>query len=133
MNPLLLGPLLEFGKNIIGRLIPDKEEQRKAEADFLKIAMEGELKTVIAQLEINAKEAAHPSIWVAGWRPYFGWVGGTGIAYQVLIRPLLSWLSAIKGWPEPPEVDVDTLMVVVGGLLGIGGLRSYEKKSGVSK
>lgn len=133
MNPLLLGPLLEMGKDLIGRLIPNKDEARKAESEFLKMAMDGELKQVIAQLEINAKEAAHPSIWVAGWRPYFGWVGGTGIAYQVLIRPLLSWYSAMNDIPIPPDIDTDTLMVVVGGLLGIGGLRSFEKRTGVAK
>ena len=132
MNPLLLGPLLDFGKNIIGQLFPDKEEARKAEAEFLRLAMDGELKQVIAQLQINAQEATHPSILVAGWRPYYGWVGGTGFGYAVLLQPLLSWLAAIKGWPTPPVLDVDLLMVVAGGMLGIGGLRTYEKRKGVA-
>jgi hypothetical protein len=133
MNPLLLAPLLDFGKEIIGRFFPDKEEARKAEAEFLRLAMDGELKQVIAQLQINAQEAAHPSIWVAGWRPWFGWVGGTGFAYAVLAQPLLSWLAAIKGWPAPPTLDTDLLLTVAGGMLGIGGLRTYEKRKGVTK
>ena len=102
MNPLLLAPLLDFGKDIIAKILPDKEEARKAEAEFLKMAMDGELKQVIGQLQINAAEAAHPSIWVAGWRPYYGWVGGTGFGYAVLLQPLLAWYSTIKGWPVPP-------------------------------
>ena len=133
MNPLLLGPLLDFGKDIINRFFPDKEEARKAEAEFLKLAMDGELKQVIAQLQINAVEAAHPSIWVAGWRPFYGWVGGAGFAYAVLFQPLFTWWATIKGWPVPPLLDVDLLMVVAGGMLGIGGLRTYEKRKGVAK
>ena len=133
MNPLLLGPLLSFGQDLIGRFFPDKEEARKAEAEFLRLTMDGELKQVIAQLEINAKEAAHPTIWVAGWRPAFGWVGALGFLYAVLLQPLLAWLAAVKGWPVPPVLDVDLLLVVVGGLLGIGGLRTYEKRTGIAK
>lgn len=133
MNPLLLGPLLDFGKDLIGRFFPNEDERRKAEADFLKLAMDGELKQVIAQLQINAQEAAHPSIFVAGWRPWFGWVGGTGFLYAVLAQPLLAWWAAIKGWPVPPVLDTDLLLTVAGGMLGIGGLRTYEKRKGVTK
>ena len=62
MNPLLLAPLLDVGKTLIDRFLPDQEAKRKAEAEFLAMAMQGELKQVMAQLEINAKEAAHPSM-----------------------------------------------------------------------
>jgi hypothetical protein len=133
VNPLLLGPILEVGKTLLDRFVPDPEAKRQAEADFLRMAMEGELKQTIAQLEINAKEAAHPSTWVAGWRPYFGWVGGTAFAYVGIIKPLLTWVAAIKGWPAPPDIDTEFLWVVVSGLLGIGGLRTFEKTKGVTK
>lgn len=133
MNPLLIAPLFDFGKDLINRFFPDKEEARKAEAEFMRLAMDGELKQVIAQLQINATEAAHPSIWVAGWRPFFGWVGGAGFVYAVLAQPLLAWYSAIKGWPAPPVLDTDLLLTVSLGMLGIGGLRTYEKRTGVAK
>jgi Holin of 3TMs, for gene-transfer release len=133
MNPLVLGSVLELGQTLLNRFIPDKEEARKAEAEFLKLAMDGELRQVLAQLEINAKEAEHASWWVAGWRPYFGWVGGTAFLYVGLLKPILAWISAIKGWPAPPDIDTEFLWVVVSGLLGIGGLRTYEKKQGVTK
>jgi hypothetical protein len=133
MNPLLLAPLLEFGKDMIGRFVPDKEEARKAEAEFLKLAMDGELKQVIAQLQINAQEAAHPSVWVAGWRPFFGWAGGAGFVYATIGQPMLSWWAAIQGWPTPPTLNLDLLWVVVTGMLGIGGMRTYEKRTGVTK
>ena len=132
MNPLLLGPLMEVGKTLIDRFLPDQEAKRKAEAEFLAMAMQGELKTVMAQLEINAKEAAHPSVFVSGGRPFFLWVGGVGFAYAVIIQPLLTWLAAIKGWPVPPNVNEDLLWVVVTGLLGLSGLRSAEKFKGVA-
>lgn len=133
MNPLLLAPLLEFGKGIIGRFFPDKEEARKAEAEFLRLAMDGELKQVIAQLEINAREASHPSVWVAGWRPFFGWVGGVAFAYSVIGQPILTWIAFARGWSAPPAVESDLLWTVITGMLGIGGLRTFEKSKGVTK
>lgn len=133
MNPLLIGTLLEFGKDILGRFFPNEEERRKAESEFLKLAMDGELKQVIAQLEINAREAQHPSVFVAGWRPFFGWIGGVGFFYATVAQPILVWYGAAKGWPAPPDVNLDLLWVVVTGMLGIGGLRTFEKSKGVSK
>ena len=133
MNPLLLAPLLEVGKTLLDRFIPDPEAKRAAEAEFLKMAMDGELKQTIAQLEINAREAAHPSIFVAGWRPFFGWSGGVGFVYATVGQPLLAWWAAIKGWPTPPTLNLDLLWAVITGLLGIGGMRTFEKTKGVTK
>jgi len=132
MNPLLLGPIFELGKEIINRFVPDKEEARKAEAAFVVMAAEGELKQIIAQLEVNAREAQHPSIFVAGWRPFFGWAGGVGFVYAVMLQPLLAWYSTIHAMPVPPELNLDLLWVVITGMLGIGGLRTFEKKIGVA-
>lgn len=133
MNPLILGPLLSLGKDLIDRFLPDPEKKREAEMELFKMAADGEMKQIIAQLEINAKEAAHPSLWVAGGRPFFLWIGGAGFGYAVLLQPMLSWLARIKGWPEPPLPDVDLLWVVVSGLLGISSLRSVEKIKGAAK
>lgn len=127
MNPLLLGPVMELGKTFISRIFPDKEAANKAEAEFLTMITTQEFSVVMAQLEINAKEAAHPSIWVSGGRPFFIWIGGVGFLYAVLVHPILVWVSRIKGWPEPPEVNTDLLWVVISGLLGLGTLRSIEK------
>lgn len=133
MNPLLLGSVLELGKDLIGRFFPNEEEKRKAEAEFLTLAAKGELQQVIAQLEINAREAAHPSVFVAGWRPFFGWAGGMGFVYATIGQPLLAWVAAVKGWPAPPSLNLDLLWVVITGMLGIGGLRTFEKAKGVTK
>lgn len=132
MNPLLLSPILEFGKTLISRFVPDKEAQAKAEAEMLTLLTTQDFQKVMAQLEINAKEAAHPSILVSGGRPFFIWIGGVGFLYAVLIQPLLVWASRINGWPEPPELDTDLLWVVISGLLGLGTLRSVDKAKGVA-
>lgn len=132
MNPLLLGPIFEIGKTLLDRFVPDPEKKAAAEMELVKMAADGELKQVIAQLEINAKEAAHPSIFVSGGRPLFMWIGGFGFGYATIVQPVLTWIARIKGWPEPPDVNSELLWVVVTGLLGIGGLRSVEKVKGVA-
>lgn len=132
MNPLILGPIFEVGKTLIERLVPDPEKRREAEMEMVRLAADGELKQVIAQLEINAKEAQHASVFVAGWRPFYGWAGGVGFVYAVIGQPLLAWFANIKGWPVPPALNMDLLWVVITGMLGIGGLRTIEKAKGVA-
>lgn len=134
MNPLLIGPVLEIGKSLLDRFGPeDKAKRMVMEAEFLKMAAEGELKQVIAQLEINAREAAHPSVWVSGWRPFFGWSGGAGFIYATILQPLLAWWAAMHNYPAPPVLNLDLLWVVITGMLGIGGLRTFEKSKGVAR
>ena len=127
MNPLLLGPLFELGKGIIDRLFPDPAAKAAAELELLKMTQAGDLQVILAQLAINAKEAENSSIFVAGWRPFVGWTCGVGLAYATVGVNLLSWLSTARGWPLPPDVDTDTLIYVLGAMLGIGGLRTIEK------
>lgn len=133
MNPMILAPVLEIGKTLLDRFVPDPEAKRQAEMELIRMAADGELKQVVAQLEINAREAMHPSVFVAGWRPFFGWAGGVAFVYATIVQPLLSWGATIKGWPVPPDLNLDLLWVVVTGMLGIGGLRSLEKVKRVTK
>lgn len=133
MNPLLLGPVFELGGKIIDRLFPDPAAKAAAELELLKLAQAGDLQTVLAQLEINAKEAAHPSIFVAGWRPFVGWSSGFGLAYATIGHNTLSWLATLKGFPTPPPVDTETLLYVLFAMLGVGGLRTVEKIKKVTK
>lgn len=133
MNPLLVTPLLELGSGLISRLFPDPEKKAAAELELLKLTQDGDLKKILGQLEINAREAAHPSIFVAGWRPAVGWVCGFGLAYQTVFHNVLEWLAVIRGWPVPPQVDSDVLIYTLGGLLGIGALRTVEKINKVTK
>ena len=133
MNPLILAPVLEIGKSLLERFFPDPAEKAKAEMDMMVLLQTQDLQRVLGQLEINAKEAASPSVFVAGWRPAIGWCCGAGFLWATIGHPLMSWLAAAKGWPAPPEVDNETLMYVLGGLLGLGTLRSVEKIKGAAK
>jgi len=133
MNPLILAPIFELGKTLIDRWMPDPQKKAEAELELFKMAQAGDLQKVVGQLEINAKEAQHASIFVAGWRPFAGWVGGVGLAYACIGHYVLIWLSSIYGWPTPPQVDTEILLYVLGGMLGLGTLRTYEKKNGVTK
>lgn len=78
MNPLVLAPVLEIGGKLLERLFPDPEQRAKAERDMLVLMQEQDLKKVLAQLEVNAREAQSPNLFVAGWRPFVGWCCGLG-------------------------------------------------------
>lgn len=132
MNPIII-PLLQLGSQLIERWIPDKAAQAKAEMDLLKLAGEQDFQSTIKQIEVNIQEAQHQSIFVAGWRPFVGWICGLGLAYQAILHNLIEWLSGIYGFPVPPAPDSDVLIYVLGGLLGLGALRTYEKNAKLSK
>lgn len=77
------------------------------------------------QTRINEIEAQHRTVFVAGWRPFIGWVCGVALAYNFVVRDLLIW--AINPDPVPPALQMEHLMTVLLGMLGLGGLRTYEK------
>lgn len=133
MNPLVLAPVLEIGGKILERLFPDPEQRAKAERDMLVLMQEQDLKKVLAQLEVNAREAQSPNLFVAGWRPFVGWCCGLGFLWATIGHPLVTWIGATRGWPAPPAIDHDTLFYVLGGMLGLGTLRTVEKSKGVTK
>lgn len=131
MSPLVL-PLLEFGARLIDKFVTDPNEKAKAEFDLLKEAQSGELSITLKQLEINLAEAQSTSLFVSGWRPFVGWGCGLGLLWATIFHNIIAWVSVIYGFAAPPVVDTDTLIYVLGGLLGIAGLRTYEKKNGVN-
>lgn len=119
-------PLLE-------RILPDEKTREEAKLKALEMAQNGELaqleasvKLALGQVEINKVEAGQDNF-RGGWRPFCGWICGFGLAYNFLAQPLLAWASSTHGWSVPPTIDVDQLMVLLGGMLGLGGLRTYER------
>ncbi len=88
----------------------------------------------LAQLKVNAVEANHRSIFVAGWRPFIGWVCGFGIGYHYVLQPFL--IFGVAAWggdlPELPKLDSGQLMALVGSLLGLGTMRSMDKAKRVT-
>jgi hypothetical protein len=133
MNPLIAGPLLGLVGNLIERWFPDPEKKAQAEMAFLAATQDQEFRKIIAQLEVNAREAQSPHMFVAGWRPFVGWCSGLGFLYASIGQPLLNWAAVVHGWPPPPPIDTELLLYVLGGMLGLGALRTYEKTKGAAK
>jgi len=85
------------------------------------------------QADVNKTEAANPNLFVAGWRPFIGWVCGVGLLTQFLIRPLFTWAVALAGKPVAfPDLDLGTLVTLLFGMLGLGAMRTVEKVNGVN-
>ena len=124
----MIETIIGIGSKILDRVIPDKAERERAQAELIKMQVSGELSQLAGQLEVNKTEASHQSVFVAGWRPFIGWVCGVALAYQFILRPLISWLAPSMGYSiaSMPGLD-DNLWELMFGMLGLGGLRSYEK------
>ena len=87
------------------------------------------------QAQINEQEAKHRTIFVAGWRPFIGWTCGIALCWHFVLAPITIFLCAYIGVtiPELPTFDMGSLMTVLMGMLGLGGLRTYEKQKGLTK
>ena len=95
--------------------------------------MDAALASVQQQIDINKIEAASPNVFVSGWRPSIGWICGAAFGLHFVILPVLGWLAVLFGHdPIVVPFDMDTLMTVLMGLLGLGGLRTFEKVRGVA-
>ena len=86
------------------------------------------------QLDVNAKEAGHRSIFVSGWRPFIGWCGGFALAFEFILSPGIEWYSKFAGLNLiAPEIQTGPLLAIVTSMLGVAGLRSFEKAKGITK
>lgn len=138
---------LSVGTTLIEKIWPDPVKQQQEIRKLQELAQNGDLAQLNAQVQlltgqmaINAKEAEHKSIFVAGWRPAVGWVGAVALGYQFILYPMLLWVWAIAdpttaagvSIPPPPVMQADELYTVLLGMLGIGAMRSYDKKNGTA-
>jgi len=120
--------LLDIGGKVLDRVFPDPAQQAAARLELLKLQQSGELTQIAGQMEINKAEAASSSVFVSGWRPAIGWICGAGFAVQFVVGPLAEWGSALYGHPVKfPQMDTGTMMPLLLGMLGLGGLRTAEK------
>lgn len=134
-----LGSVFDFGKAIIERFVPDPAAKMKASLDLATLQQNGELAKLaqdnglmLAQIDVNKTEAANPKLFVSGWRPAVGWTCVLGIFYSFVAWPMLSWTSGIWKYPAPPQLDMGTLITLLAGMLGFGGMRMYEKLNNVA-
>lgn len=141
-----LSAALELGTSVINKIWPDPVKQAEEQRKLQELYQKGDLaelnayvQVVLGQLEVNKVEAAHKSIFVAGGRPFIIWVGGASLAYAGIIHPLLMWVWSLMsafghipaGMEPPPYVESGLLGTIVTGLLGVGGMRSFDKSKGV--
>jgi hypothetical protein len=129
-----ISTVADAAKGIIDTFFPDKTEQEKAQLAMQMQDMMNQYNLVKAQTDINLVEAQSTSWFVAGWRPFIGWVCGTGLGYQFLFMPIMNGILAANHVGTPfVSLDVGTLTTCLTGLLGLASLRTFEKHQDVEK
>jgi Holin of 3TMs, for gene-transfer release len=134
MSLLAIGGVIDTVGKVIDDLHTSEKESRELDIKELEVRQQGDL----AQTKVNAIQAAHPSLFVAGGRPAIIWVGALSLAWTYVAHPVLMWVWSLAqawgyikpGMSGPPTLDTDTLMVIVTGVLGIGAMRSVDKRAG---
>lgn len=139
LDPISIG--LEFIGKIADKIWPDPTAKAAGLLELEKLRQTGELAVLAAETElakgqqaINLEEAKSASLFVAGWRPCVGWICATAFGYHFILQPLCVFLFAASGNKvDMPAFDMDALNTVLMGMLGIGGLRSFDKLKGTAK
>ena len=130
LGKLFSGGTVKAVAGVIDELHTSEEEKEQLKLRYAEV--ESKLKE--KQLDINKVEAGHRSIFVSGWRPFLGWVSGLSIGYVYLFQPLLDMILQMFGVKVDWVVlDLGQLMPLILGMLGLGGLRSFEKAKGLTK
>ncbi len=120
----------------IDKIFPDKDKAEAAKLEMFKLGQQGQLQEAMntfqlamEQTKVNTEEAKSQSVFVAGWRPFIGWVCGVALAYNYVVMPFIVWLSTwgSKTAPGMPVLDMGELMTLLFGMLGLGAMRTYEK------
>ena len=127
----LTGPVM----GILDKFVEDKDQKAKLAHELATMADRLAHEQQLAQIAVNKEEAASGSLFKGGWRPFVGWVCGVAFCYHFILQPVIIFIVSIIGVnvPDLPEFQMNTLLTVLGGLLGIGGLRTYEKQKGLTK
>jgi len=134
MNPLdLISGITPILSKVLD-LIPDPNAKQRAEMEMQARLMEYAAQQSIAQSEINTAEATNPNVWVSGARPFILWVCGAAFAFLYIVAPVVQWIGAMNHVVIPlPALDKDTIVNLVYAMLGLGGMRTFEKWKGVAK
>ena len=135
------GSIAEGAAKIISLFKVDPNVALQNQTEVFKITeetkakvMDGVTQMSLAQNEVNKQEAASPKLFIAGWRPFIGWICGITLGFALMVGPTLTWVSGLMHRPDAqfPKLDTATLLEILLGMLGLGGMRTYEKVSGVT-
>ena len=130
----LLGNLIGPVTGLLDQFIEDKDQKARLAHEISTMAERHAQDLAKGQLEVNKAEAASRNVFVAGWRPFIGWVCGVAMAYNYVVQPMLIFgLAQADYLVTLPSIDLSEMMPVLLGMLGLGGLRSFEKFKGLSK
>jgi len=130
----LLGSLVGPVTGLLDKFIEDKDQKNALAHEIATLAEKQAHEAAMAQVAVNQAEAKHRSIFVAGWRPFVGWICAVALGWHFVLAPLVLFIANAAGvFVEIPQFDMDSLMTVLLGMLGLGGLRTYEKKAGLTK
>ena len=127
----LIGPV----SGILDKVIPDSDMKAKLAHEIATMSERMANEQMLAQLEVNKAEAASGSLFKGGWRPAIGWICGLALFWSFILQPFFVFFLLVFGvdMPPLPELNTSDLMPILLGMLGLGGLRTFEKTKGVSK
>ena len=131
----LLNSLIGPATQILDKFVEDKDQKAKLAHELATMADRLAHEQNRAQIQVNRVEASSGSLFKGGWRPCIGGICGIAFGYHFVLQPVIVFIVVLIGMdiPELPSFDMGTLLTVLGGMLGIGGLRSYEKSKGLTK
>jgi hypothetical protein len=133
-----IGSVFDFGGKVLDKIFPDETQRAAAKLELFKAQQAGEFKEMEtafelskAQIDTNKIEAASEKVFVAGWRPAIGWICGVSLAYSAIIEPIARFVAAVcfKYVGVFPIIDSTITMQLLFALLGLGAMRSYDKKN----
>ena len=131
----MLESLIAPVTGLLDKFIPDADERNRLAHEIATMSERHAHELAKGQIEINKVSAAHKSMVVAGWRPFVGWTCGIALAWHFVGQPLAVFVITYAGVEAPPlpVFEMESLLTVLLGMLGLGGLRTFEKTKGVSR
>lgn len=133
MFPAILASLFPILGDVLAKVIPDKPARDAAVAEIAQRVSDLDMEVLKGQNRLNEVQAASQSLFVSGGRPFILWGSGIIFFYVIALYPQWVWVARIWGWPEPPPVDAEIVYALLTSILGLSGIRGYEKARGVAR
>ena len=131
----MLAQLISPVTGLLDKFIEDKDQKNALAHEISTMAERHAQELAMSQIKVNQEEAKSGSLFIGGWRPFVGWICGIALLYHFILQPCILFFATMFGatLPPLPAFDMGSLMTVLMGMFGLGGLRSYEKSKGIAK